>query len=440
MAILYKSNIDLGGLQLQNAAIHPTDTAPSSPSEGQIYFNTAAGDKKVYVWDGTVWQDVSGDVRSISSGALNTMYITSGSGGDAVIELNHLGIENLVPPVKNNVAQDGIMFYDASGSGTQWLTPSTGTGIRINSTSLELYEIPNASLENDSVTVTKGNGLTSLSGGTMALGGSVTITVGQGTGIAVETNGVALKNHANLTDNTILMWDDTGGQLVDSSIADDGTTVSIGTESDSRNLVVSGNLTVSGTTTTVDSNTVNIGDSILTLNADIAASATPSEDAGFEVDRGSETNVSFLWKEGANPYWSVGGELRIETINTESSVTVGDQVLLQSTTSGQTVKRASVSAIGNALGLGGHSILLNASQRDHVTKSGNTYTVTHSLGSKLVHVQIVDATTYETVFVEVARTTVNAVEVRFADTVADGDYICMTSLIKNLDEANGIAT
>jgi hypothetical protein len=62
--------------------------------------------------------------------------------------------------------------------------------------------------------------------------------------------------------------------------------------------------------------------------------------------------------------------------------------------------------------------------------------VTHGLGTKLVNVQVVDATTYETVFVEVARTTINAIEVRFADTVANGDYICMTSLVGALDTAS----
>lgn len=438
MAILYKSNIDLGGLQLQNAALHPTDTAPSSPSEGQVYFDTSANDKKVYVWDGTVWVDVSGDIRSISSGTLNTMSITNGSGGNAVIELDHLGIEDLTAPTKNGSGFDGILFYDTSNSATKWLSVADSSGIEIDNQTLQLANIPNTSLTNSSLTVTAGNGLTD--GGSISLGSSGTLNVGAGTGISVAADAVALKGADSLTDNTISMWDDDNGELVDSSITDDGTTVNIGTESDSRNVVVSGNLTVSGTTTTVDSNTVNIGDSILTLNSDIAASASPSEDAGFEVDRGAETNVSFLWKEGANPYWSVGGELRIETVDLKSTVLPGDAVLLQSSTSGQTVKRATVTALGNALGLGGHSIVLNAAQRDNVSKSGNTYTVTHNLGSKLVHVQVVDSTTYETVFVEVARTTTNAVEVRFADTVTDGDYICMTSLIKNLDEANGIAT
>jgi len=48
-------------------------------------------------------------------------------------------------------------------------------------------------------------------------------------------------------------------------------------------------------------------------------------------------------------------------------------------------------------------------------------------------VQIVDSTNYETVFVEVARPTINTVTVAFANTVTNGDYICMTTLVGNLD-------
>ena len=51
MAIDFKSSINLGGNQLQNAALHPTSSAPSNPVEGQVYFNTTAGNKKLYVWD-----------------------------------------------------------------------------------------------------------------------------------------------------------------------------------------------------------------------------------------------------------------------------------------------------------------------------------------------------------------------------------------------------
>ena len=55
------------------------------------------------------------------------------------------------------------------------------------------------------------------------------------------------------------------------------------------------NLTVTGTTTTVNSNTVNIGDSMLTLNSD--ETSTPSQNGGIEIERGTSANVSLRWNE-----------------------------------------------------------------------------------------------------------------------------------------------
>jgi hypothetical protein len=68
-------------------------------------------------------------------------------------------------------------------------------------------------------------------------------------------------------------------------------------------VTVGGNLTVNGTTTTVNSNEVTIGDSIIVLNADEAG--TPSQNAGFEVERGTSTNVQFVWNE-TDDAWDMG--------------------------------------------------------------------------------------------------------------------------------------
>ena len=66
------------------------------------------------------------------------------------------------------------------------------------------------------------------------------------------------------------------------------------------NLIVTGNLTVQGATTTVESNTVSVGDNIIELNND--ASGSPTADAGIEVNRGSSDNAQWLWDE-TNDYW-----------------------------------------------------------------------------------------------------------------------------------------
>lgn len=71
---------------------------------------------------------------------------------------------------------------------------------------------------------------------------------------------------------------------------------------DTGTVVIAGDLTVQGTTTTVNSNTVAIGDAIIELNSD--ETGTPSSNAGIEIERGTATNVSFLWNE-TNDNWTV---------------------------------------------------------------------------------------------------------------------------------------
>ena len=80
-------------------------------------------------------------------------------------------------------------------------------------------------------------------------------------------------------------------------------------------VVIAGNLTVQGTTTTIDSNTVNIGDNIIVLNAD--ETGTPSQDAGIEIERGTSDNAALLWVESA-------GEWQLSVDNTTFYKIVSD--------------------------------------------------------------------------------------------------------------------
>ena len=129
--------------------------------------------------------------------------------------------------------------------------------------------------------------------------GTDTLTVSGGTGVATSVSGdtitidigQAVATTSNVTFNNV---------TVNGTLASDDITAA--TMTASGHVVVQGNLTVNGTTTTVNSNTVAIGDSIMTLNTD--ETGTPSENAGFEIERGTSTNVSLLWNEGTD-YWQI---------------------------------------------------------------------------------------------------------------------------------------
>lgn len=112
------------------------------------------------------------------------------------------------------------------------------------------------------------------------------VSIGSGTSAPVlEISGTSNEVNVSRVDNTV-----TVGLPDDVTIAGQ---LNVG-----ENIVVSGNLIVQGTTTTVESETVRIHDNIIVLNSD--ESGTPSQDAGITVERGTSTDTSILWDESTD--------------------------------------------------------------------------------------------------------------------------------------------
>jgi hypothetical protein len=68
-------------------------------------------------------------------------------------------------------------------------------------------------------------------------------------------------------------------------------------------------LTVSGTTTTINTETILLADNIITLNSNFTTGA-PTENAGIEVRRGSSSTVSFYWDESSDR-WTADNTLYV---------------------------------------------------------------------------------------------------------------------------------
>jgi hypothetical protein len=114
-------------------------------------------------------------------------------------------------------------------------------------------------------------------------------------------------------------------------------------------------LTVNGTTTTVNSNTVNVGDNILILNSD--ETGTPSQNAGIEIERGTSTNASLIWDEAADVWEAglAGAEVELVTISggqTLTNKTINGSQLVNTSVNNGKLTNSSITVGSTAISLG----------------------------------------------------------------------------------------
>ena len=86
-------------------------------------------------------------------------------------------------------------------------------------------------------------------------------------------------------------------------------------------------LTVTGTTTTVNTNDLVVKDSLIFLAKD--QSGSPSLDSGFVVERGSSSNVGLIWDESADEFSFITTD---ETGGTDGNVTISAQANVRAST------------------------------------------------------------------------------------------------------------
>ena len=148
------------------------------------------------------------------------------------------------------------------------------------------------------------------------------------------------------------------------------------------------NIIVSGTSTTVNTETINLADNIITLNSN--ATGSPSENAGIEVERGDSDNVALNWNETDDDWeFSAYNHAATPVLTTYK------------------ISRTFGTAVGNG--------------------TLTTIPVTHNLGTRQVIVQLYDTNSYETVYADVVRTDDNTVTLTFASAPATGDITVLIS-------------
>lgn len=148
------------------------------------------------------------------------------------------------------------------------------------------------------------------------------------------------------------------------------------------------------------------------ITVDSYGRVTSASDMGYTTNTGTVTSVGI----------TDGGGLTISgsPITTSGSITVGhtNSVTAQTTQAVYPIKidaNGHISAYGTAV-----TILKKYSGTITGNASTKSFTITHSLGSRDVIVQVYDGTSYEEVMVDVTRTTTSAVTIGFASAPATG--------------------
>ena len=450
MARKFLVSLDLNKNELQNARIQNLSSAPSSPVEGQIYFNTV--DKIVYFYDGTNWISTSGSLEVIQdaigayvSGGTGLTATYSDSTGTTTIDLDNTavtagsyGSTTKIPTftvdaqgrltaageanVATNLSIAGDTGTDTVDLLTDTLTVSGGEGIDV-------------AVTNNTITVSAEDATSSNKG--VASFNSTDFTVTSG---AVTLNAERVQDivGSQLTagEGIDLTYDDAGsGSLtIDAEIA---TTTNRGVASfaDADFTVTDGAVSIKN----VNLATQTTGNYIATIAGtanEIEVSGSGSENSAVTIGLPDSVTITSDLTVGGN--LTVNGTLT--SLNTEQVTIEDNVVVLNSNVTGSPAANAGLevergtstntSIIWNETDdkwtLTNNGSNYHAITRKYVetlSTSATSYTVTHNLGSSDVLVQVSEvASPYSKVETDVELTSDSAVTIKFAAAPSSGAY------------------
>jgi len=420
-------SVDLNKNELLNARIQNLGSAPSSPVNGQIYYDTS--NNTMYYYNGLAtpngpWMPMSGSTEVvqdiIGSSVVGGTALTStynDAAGTTTLSLNNTavtagayGSQTKIPTFtvdaqgrltaagEIDVATTLTVNGDTGTTGISLLTESLqvsgGEGIDVavtdNTITVSAEDATDtnkgiASFNATDFTVTAGavslnkDPVITLSGdvngtGTMTNLGDVTITT------TVQPNSVALGT--DTTGDYVANIQGTANEVTVSPTTGEGTTVTIGLPDDvsiTNNLTVGGNLNVAGTINSVNTTQVNIVDNKINLNTDFIG--IPLADAGIRVERGDGADVEVLWNETSDKW-----------------------TLTNNGTNYHAIARKYAEDLANASTL-------------------TSLVVTHNLGTDDVTVNVFEtAGAKALVETDVERTSANTITLKFASAPASGAY------------------
>ena len=403
----FLTTLNLNKNQIQNVVLHSLAADPTG-TEGQIIYRNDTNEIKFF--DGSAWQSldsgaissfvVAADTGNVSLTNGNTVTFagnsagidTAVSGSTVNITLNDITNAELLNSTIDFTNSDGHLSFSNSGTGT------LGGSIQIDTVNL---------VDTNSAQTISGNKTFS---GNVVISGNLditgTVTNVDSTNLLVEDAliVVARNQSTGTLDAGIVI--ERGSDNSQAMIWDESTNTFVFADVGSEDGSTSGNVTISSYSAVRTGN-------LQTGQLTVGTLATNNSATSVLVENGSgvvqKATLSTILENNAVTSIAVSdtAPLNLSVNAADGDVTITGSVDLA------TDAQARTSGLDTVLITAGN---LRATERAETISgdaSTTSFTITHSMGTRDVIVQVYDTSTYETVIVDVTRTSTSVVTIDF---------------------------